>query len=152
MYTFETWAEDRKQMDSFTEYRLVNELIKTSVETRSKDAMTYDYRFPKCIYDKKWSLTFNEKISSIAEFSFNCLKVHILHNNKDVENYRFFSSVDLFFKYLQKFDLHNNKTLRIKEMLDVAKDSDHHKAPVFIENMKSYLEKENIISKIETLL
>lgn len=150
MITFENWHELRHTVSSFEEYKIVNNLLKEFADSRAKDMNNGQPKFKDCYYDKKWHLQFSKETVDIYEYSFNCLRVYLTYNHVEVENAKFFRSIDLFFKYLSThFDLDKREWL--DRMYSYAQKSEHHKASVFIQNMDQYFEKLHIMDNMKCL-
>ena len=151
MITFENYHQIRNKLSGFEEYKIINSLLKAFVDYRVNDSSICEPRFNNCFYDDKWILDFRKEPIDIYEYSFNCLRIYLSYNHEEVENYKFFRSIDLFFKYLhQHFQIEKSEWL--DKMYSYAKKSEHHKAPVFIENMDQYFEKKHTMDKMKCLI
>jgi len=152
MITFKNWHEVRNTLTGFEQYRIINQLIKQFVIERSKDHNICEPKFAESYYkDNVWHLEFSKGNVSIYEYSFNCLKLHLVYNHQEVENAHFYRSIDLFYKFLsQYFDIDKREWL--DTMYSYAQCSEHHKAPVFIQNMDQYFEKLKIMDNMKCLI
>ena len=88
---------------------------------------------------------------NIFEYSFNCLRIYLTYNHEELENAKFFRSIDLFYKYLLQYFQLSKKEWLVK-IYAYAKQSEHHKAPVFIKNMDQYFEKQKIMDDMKCLI
>lgn len=150
MITFENWHEVRHTVSGFEQYKVVNELLKAFADARAKDVEICEPKFSNCYYDNGWQLDFRKENISIYEYSFNCLRIYLTYNHEEVENAQFFRSIDLFYKFLsQHFDIDKREWL--DTMYSYAQCSEHHKAPVFIQNMDQYFEKLKIMDDMKCL-
>lgn len=151
MITFKNWHEVRNTLSGFEQYKIINELIKQFVIERSKDSSICEPKFAECYYDNSWHLEFSKINISIYEYSFNCLRIYLTYNHEELENAKFFRSIDLFFKYLKDhFELDKREWL--DKMYMYAQQSQHHKAPVFIKNIDQYFEKQKIMDDMKCLI
>lgn len=151
MITFENFHEVRNKLSGFQEYKMINDLLKNFAEARANDTSIAEPRFANCYYENKWVLDFIKKPVDIFEYSFNCLRIYLTYNHQEVENYKFFRSVDLFFKCLQQhFNLDKREWL--DKMYSCAQESEHHKASVFLQNMDQYFEKLKIMDDMKCLI
>ena len=151
MITFENWHEVRHTLPGFDQYKIVNELLAEYVACRKNNSNIKEPKFSKCYYDNSWHLEFIEDKTDIFEYSFNCLRIYLTYNHQELENYHFFRSIDLFYKFLsQHFDI--DKRQWLDTMYSYAQCSEHHKAPVFIQNMDQYYEKQNIMDSMKCLI
>ncbi len=151
MINFENFHKTRQSLSGFEEYKIVNSLLKSFANARANDTSIAEPKFNNCYYDKEWKLDFVKKPVDIFEYSFNCLRIYLTYNHEELENAKFFRSIDLFYKYLlQYFQL--NKKEWLAKIYAYAKQSDHHKAPVFIKNMDQYFEKQKIMDDMKCLI
>ena len=151
MITFDTWHTARHKVSAFEEYKIVNNLLKEFADCRAKDINICQPKFKDCYYNKKWHLEFSRHPIDIYEYSFNCLRVYLAYNHEEVENAKFFRSIDLFFKYL-KIHFKLDKREWLDKMYAYAQESDHHKAPTFIKNMDQYFKKLHIMDEMKCLI
>lgn len=150
MITFENWHKIRHTLSGFEQYKVVNELLKAFADARKNDINNCEAKFSKCYYDKGWHLEFRKETVDIYEYSFNCLRVYLTYNHEEVENAQFYRSIDLFYKFLsQHFNIDKREWL--DRMYSYAQESEHHKAPVFIQNMDQYFEKLHIMDNMRCL-
>lgn len=150
MITFKNWHEVRNTLSGFEQYKIINELIKQFVIERSKDSSICEPKFAECYYDNSWHLEFSRINISIYEYSFNCLRLHLVYNHQEVENALFYRSIDLFYKFLSQY-FNIDKQEWLDAMYKHAQESGHHKAPVFIQNMDQYFEKLHIMDNMKCL-
>ena len=151
MINFENFHKTRQSLSGFEEYKIVNSLLKSFANARANDTSIAEPKFNNCYYDKEWKLDFVKKPVDIFEYSFNCLRIYLTYNHEELENAKFFRSIDLFYKYLlQYFQL--NKKEWLTKVYAYAKQSEHHKAPVFIKNMDQYFEKQKIMDDMKCLI
>jgi len=151
MINFENFHKTRQSLSGFEEYKIVNSLLKSFANARANDTSIAEPKFNNCYYDKEWKLDFVKKPVDIFEYSFNCLRIYLTYNHEELENAKFFRSIDLFYKYLlQYFQL--NKKEWLTKIYAYAKQSEHHKAPVFIKNMDQYFEKQKIMADMKCLI
>tara|TARA_B110000305_G_C19460497_1_gene653999 strand:+ start:1373 stop:1831 length:459 start_codon:yes stop_codon:yes gene_type:complete len=151
MINFENFHKIRHTLSGFEEYKIVNSLLKSFADARVNDITISEPKFSNCYYDKEWVLDFIKNPVDIFEYSFNCLRIYLTYNHEELENAKFFRSIDLFYKYLsQYFKL--NKREWLDKIYVYAQKSEHHKAPVFIKNMDQYLEKQKIMDDMKCLI
>ena len=151
MITFENFHKERNKLSGFEQYKVVNELLKAFADARAKDNEISEPKFSKCYYDNRWYLDFVKENISIYEYSFNCLRIYLTYNHEEVENAQFFRSIDLFYKFLSQH-FHIDKQEWLDSMYSYAQCSEHHKAPVFIQNMDQYFEKLKIMDDMQCLI
>ena len=99
MINFENFYKTRQSLSGFEEYKIVNSLLKSFANARANDTSIAEPKFSNCYYDKEWKLDFAKKPVDIFEYSFNCLRIYLTYNHEELENAKFFRSVDLFFKW-----------------------------------------------------
>jgi hypothetical protein len=150
--SFETWEDDRKNINPLAEQKLIKDLIFESVYAKKINSANSNYVFSDCFYNNGWNLSWQTQNNTVAEFSFECLKIHILNNNVSVENFKFFRSIDLFYRALLYYEFKILKEEWIQGMMIAATQSNHHKSKIFVANLKQYIEKEQLIRDIENLL
>jgi hypothetical protein len=151
MINFENFYKTRQSLSGFEEYKIVNSLLKSFANARANDTSIAEPKFSNCYYDKEWKLDFAKKPVDIFEYSFNCLRIYLTYNHEELENAKFFRSVDLFFKCLQQhFNLDKREWL--DKMYSCAQESEHHKAFVFLQNMDQYFEKLKIMDDMKCLI
>ena len=151
MINFENFHKTRQSLSGFEEYKIVNSLLKSFANARANDTSIAEPKFNNCYYDKEWKLDFVKKPVDIFEYSFNCLRIYLTYNHEELENAKFFRSIDLFYKYLLQYFQFNKKEWLTK-IYAYAKQSEHHKAPVFIKNMDQYFEKQKIMDDMKCLI
>ena len=151
MINFENFYKTRQSLSGFEEYKIVNSLLKSFANARANDTSIAEPKFSNCYYDKEWKLDFAKRPVDIFEYSFNCLRIYLTYNHEELENAKFFRSVDLFFKCLQQhFNLDKREWL--DKMYSCAQESEHHKAFVFLQNMDQYFEKLKIMDDMKCLI
>jgi hypothetical protein len=152
MITFNNWAEQRIILGPVLEQKLVTELIFETVLSKKNNPKISNYVFDQCFFENKWQLSWRENSNTFAEFCYECLKTHIFYNYSDLENFKFYRSVDVFYRASVTNEIPLNKSIWIQDMIDAAKVSTHNKSKLFLSNIIRYQEKEKIIYDIESLL
>ena len=148
MINFENFHKTRQSLSGFEEYNIINSLLKLFADARANDASISEPKFSNCYYDKEWKLDFVKDPVDIFEYSFNCLRIYLTYNHEELENAKFFRSIDLFYKYLKDhFELDKREWLN--KMYTYAQQSLHHKAPVFIKNIDQYFQKLKIMDDMK---
>jgi|TARA_B100001094_G_scaffold13134_1_gene11518 hypothetical protein len=154
MITFENWEEVRHTMTGFDQTRIVNELIHACVQARLNDSTVCDFTDKsQQRYDNGWQLEFTHDDSTIYKFSFNCLKLYLFYNHQELENSRFYRSVDLFFKLISDKTNDIDKRNWLERMYKLALTRENQKkADDFIENMEQYFTQLQLMDDMKCLI
>ena len=140
MITFENWHEVKHNMTGFDQTRIINELIHACVQAKFDDpTVSYFTDRSEQYYDTEWHLEFTHTSVDIYDFSFNCLKTNVFHNHQQLENNKFFRSVDLFFKFINDRTDNISKRTWLDHMYTLAANKKNNKkSREFVENMDQY--------------
>ena len=153
MITFENWSQVKHNMTGFDQTRIVNELIYACVQARFNDPTVCDFtEKSKQRYDNGWQLEFTHKDSTIYKFSFNCLKLNVFGNYQELENTKFYRSVDLFFRFINDRTDDVSKRVWLKRMYNLALKDNKQKSKEFVENIDQYFKQLQLIDEMKCLI
>lgn len=153
MITFENWSQVKHNMTGFDQTRIVNELIYACVQARFNDPTVCDFtEKSKQRYDNGWHLEFTHEDSTIYKFSFNCLKLNVFGNYQELENTKFYRSVDLFFRFINDRTDDVSKRVWLKRMYNLALKDNKQKSKEFVENIDQYFKQLQLIDEMKCLI
>jgi len=153
MITFDNWQKVKHDMTGFDQTRIINELIYACVQARFDDPTVCDFtERNKQRYDNGWQLEFTHEDATIYKFSLNCLKTSVVYNYKQLENTKFYRSVDLFFKFIQDKTNDIDKRIWLDRMYNLALKNNKKKDKEFVENMDQYFIQLQLMDDMKCLI
>jgi len=153
MITFDNWPQVKHNLTGFDQTRILNELINACVQARFNDPTVCDFTDKsRQRYDNGWQLEFTHEDSTIYKFSFNCLKVNVFGNHQELENTKFYRSVDLFFRFINDRTDNISKRVWLKRMYNLALKDNKQKSKEFVENIDQYFIQLQLIDEMKCLI
>ena len=153
MITFDNWSQVKHNLTGFDQTRILNELIYACVQARFNDPTVCDFTDrSRQRYDNGWQLEFTHEDSTIYKFSFNCLKTNVFGNHQELENTKFYRSVDLFFRFINDRTDDVSKRVWLKRMYNLALKDNKQKSKEFVENIDQYFKQLQLIDEMKCLI
>lgn len=136
--------QDWKRENNFNSFNGCLNFIMTAIQSRKDNPLISKIDKDNCYYDnQQWHLSWYHKDISIEWFIYHILKLKIMYNVVNIENYYFHRCFDVIYRECIKHKLYNNSKIELIEYILKICDEP------LKQNLKQYLDKEMLLKSFE---